>query len=441
MTNGNTASPISTKKTGEARRVVRTLRHPERFLSRFTRVTTGRRVIPEIEGLRFYSLAVIMFFHLAVNLAIKAPSAYAIPGNGHWVPQFMQLGAHAVELFFVISGFILACPFAVYYLMGGKRVELKSYFLRRLTRLEPPYFLCMIGFFALMILMGRGTVSELFPHLAASMMYLHNLAYSDKSLINMVAWSLEVEIQFYLMVPLIALVFKIRHKIFRRAVMVALGVCAITFQWLFIGPEDRLYLSIARFFHFFLLGFLLADVFLFDWKQQPTRHWKWDVVSLTGWPALLYIWNTPALSYFISTAGHSLVLDAYLFPLFTFFLYCAVFRGVITNKILTNIWITTFGGMCYTIYLFHNKLIGMVIEFTKTLPLTGHYPVDLLLQTAMVMPVVLLLSAVYFVLIERPCMQKDWPQRLWRWARARTGLKRVSVPSEAPVPAAQQAQG
>ena len=418
------------------RSLISRLLSPEKFLSRFSRVTTGRSVIPEIEGLRFYSLAVIMFFHLVVNLSIKASERYTIPGQEHWVPQFLQLGAHAVELFFVISGFILACPFAAYYLKDGRPINLKSYFLRRLTRLEPPYFLIMIGFFALMILTYRGTFLELLPHLGASLPYLHNIVYSDKSIINVVAWSLEVEIQFYVMVPIIAMVFRVRNKLYRRALIVAIGTLSMNYQWLFIAPGDRMYLSIVRFLHFFLLGFLLADVYLFDWKGKPTLHWKWDLVTIIGWPTLLFIWNTPELSYFFSTAGHSLFLDAYCFPLFTFYLYCAVFRGVITNRILTNIWITTIGGMCYTIYLFHNKLIGFLVEYTGRLTLTGNYSIDLLLQILMVMPLVFILSALYFSVIERPCMRKDWPQRLW--SKVRTAFtpatgNRVAVTPEVKV--------
>jgi peptidoglycan/LPS O-acetylase OafA/YrhL len=42
-----------------------------------------------------------------------------------------------VKVFFAISGFILALPFLKYYFgLSDKKVQLKSYFIRRLTRLE-----------------------------------------------------------------------------------------------------------------------------------------------------------------------------------------------------------------------------------------------------------------------------------------------------------------
>ena len=45
-----------------------------------------------------------------------------------------------------------------------------------------------------------------------------------------------------------------------------------------IGPGDRAYLTIARFLHFFLIGFLLDDVYLTDWRERPPRTALWDLV-------------------------------------------------------------------------------------------------------------------------------------------------------------------
>jgi len=51
----------------------------------------------------------------------------------------------------MISGFILAAPFVGHYLHDKKRVNLGSYFIRRLTRLEPPYVIVMVMFFSFAI--------------------------------------------------------------------------------------------------------------------------------------------------------------------------------------------------------------------------------------------------------------------------------------------------
>src|SRR5207248_8852502 len=106
--------------------------------------------------------------------------------------------------FFVISGFILGLPFASFYRGLGPQVSLRQYFLRRLTRLEPPYILNLAVFFALKVASQQYGFRELLPHFLSSCFYLHNLVYADESLVNTVTWSLEIEVQFYVLVPLLA---------------------------------------------------------------------------------------------------------------------------------------------------------------------------------------------------------------------------------------------
>jgi peptidoglycan/LPS O-acetylase OafA/YrhL len=385
---------------------------PKKFLKRFSRVTSSGKFVSEIDGLRFIAIGSVVLFHLAINLSIKAPATYAMPSEGNWLAAVARNGFHGVELFFIISGFILAYPFASHYLKGKGQVVLKQYFLRRVTRLEPPYILCMLLLFFLFIVTNRGTVAQLLPHVAASLVYLHNLVYGHESTINNVAWSLEIEIQFYLLVPLLSMIFIISNKFRRRCLITSVCLLSITSQLLFISPNGRSSLSILKFIHFFLIGFLLADIYLLDWKESPEHRLRWDLVSLVGWPLLFIVWNSPEVSQFSFSSGNDPVLAAYFFPLCAFFLYCAAFKGALTNRIITNPWITTIGGMCYTIYLFHNKLIGVIIGFTKDIAPTGDYSMNLLLQGLLVVPIMLIAAAVYFLLIERPCMRKDSPRRL-----------------------------
>ena len=74
---------------------------------------------------------------------------------------------------------ILGIPFARYWLQGGAKVSLKRYFLRRITRLEPPYIAALLLIFMAKDVGHRGTIAEMLPHLGVSLMYLHNLIYSD----------------------------------------------------------------------------------------------------------------------------------------------------------------------------------------------------------------------------------------------------------------------
>jgi peptidoglycan/LPS O-acetylase OafA/YrhL len=88
-----------------------------------------------------------------------------------------------------------------------------------------------------------------------------------------------------------------------------------------------------------------------------------------------------------------------------------LFYSALTNKWLIKIFslapIAIIGGMCYSIYLIHEQVIsatGRVMKFINIENLGIHFIVSYLLLLVMV----LVVSTVYFKLVEQPCMKKDW---------------------------------
>jgi peptidoglycan/LPS O-acetylase OafA/YrhL len=382
-------------------------------LLQLRRVTSSGRFIPEIDGLRFVAIMSVLLYHLRGYLLERGGPFAGDPKQS--LPALLfERGNYGVQLFFVISGFILALPFASHRLRGTKAVSLKAYFLRRLTRLEPPYIISMLLFFALLVVYVHESATVLAPHLAASLLYVHNIVYGGEGTINPVAWSLEVEIQFYILVPVLARLFAIRDTARRRSVIVGLIVMALLLQT-FVMPSDtsRVSRSVLNYLQFFLFGFLLADVYLVEWRLAPEPSLRWDVVSLAGWPLLPVLWTFGALS-------------RWAFPVATFVLYCAAFRGRWSRKVFSLPLITTIGGMCYTTYLLHYQIISFIGRYTVRWRVSDRFGVELLWQLALLGPVILLVCAVYFVLIERPCMRPDWPQRLAKWVRERRPATTVS---------------
>ena len=107
----------------------------------FKRKTNTTAFIPQIDGLRFVAIVMVLLFHINLFVTSKIPFAFSRPAaDSWWLFRFLDSNRKGVLLFFVISGFILALPFAKAAREQGKPVELKRYYLRRLTRLEPPYF-------------------------------------------------------------------------------------------------------------------------------------------------------------------------------------------------------------------------------------------------------------------------------------------------------------
>jgi peptidoglycan/LPS O-acetylase OafA/YrhL len=82
--------------------------------------------------------------------------------------------------------------------------------------------------------------------------------------------------------------------------------------------------------------------------------------------------------------------------------------------------ITNIGGMCYSIYLFHFLVVYFVKHNTASIHIGQNFWFYYALQACMIVPPVLLLCGAFFVVIERPCMDKEWPQKLWRFAQTFT---------------------
>lgn len=342
------------------------------MLSKLRRITSSGRFIPQVDGLRFIAISLVVFYHQHGFI------------NGYQDPSIFALGFRGVHLFFVLSGFILALPFAAKHLCEGKPVSLPKYYLRRVTRLEPPYIinaLLLFAWYHVHISANHGSVSA--SHLFATLTYVHNLIFGSYSTINPVAWSLEVEIQFYLLMPLLAQVYSFGK--FRRPILLAIiGVFSIA--RIFLEPYPRVDLSIVGNIQFFAAGLLLADIYTVG---LPRKSAWWDM-ALLGWPLILLIRG----DYFMA-----------LIPLLCLLLYVGAFSGRFTSKALSLGPITAIGGMCYSIYLWHYQCLSLLMRLT-----TNHavfYVAGIIL-----VPTV---SGVYFVLMERPFMNPNWVQELRHW--------------------------
>jgi len=385
------------------------------FLERLGRVTSSGRLIPQIDGLRFVAISTVIIFHLAGVVEATSPVSWSVAPSNTVVGSLAAQGHYGVELFFAISGFILAMPFAKCRLGTGRRPRLGAYYLRRLTRLEPPYILSLLLLFVLQLLNGR----HFWPHarhLLASLVYQHNLVFGAASAVNAVAWSLEVEVQFYLLAPALGLIYAVRDRARRRGLLVAIWAASILFKAVWLSPPAALAIpgpTLINYFEFFWIGFILADLFVVEeWEGATPSRW-WDLVSVVGWPLLMMAWLDQRLT-------------AVAFPALVALLYTAALRGKVSGKVFSNRWLVVVGGMCYTLYLFHLAIIAGLARFTRHLVLTDRFDVNVAVQLTILGPVVLVLSAIFFVLVERPCMRPDWPRQLADWARIHINPRSVA---------------
>ena len=372
---------------------------------KLSRVTSTGELIPEVDGLRFIAISAVLFHHLlAIYLSnsgrspeVRSTAEWFAAADQSWLVTLAYCGHFGVNLFFVISGFILALPFAKRAFNQQAAPGLKSYYLRRVTRIEPPYLLSLIVIF--LIHWKQWGASEygprLIPNLIASFFYSHGLVYGRESAINGVAWSLEIEIQFYLLTPLLVLLFRLRNAAVRRLLLLALIVgFGLLSQWvIYPSGSARLPLTLLNFAHYFLTGFLLVDLYLTGRLRGGDKRLSWDVVTIGAAAAIIATLSRFGQFYF-------------LLPLMVGLLYAGFFMGRLSNAFARARWIVIIGGMCYTIYLYHILIISNLM--TQTMPLasiTRPFNLDFALQCLLILPVVFAACALLFFCAEKPFMR------------------------------------
>jgi peptidoglycan/LPS O-acetylase OafA/YrhL len=385
------------------------------LLGRLSRVTSSYRTyIPQIDGLRFLAIMWVIAYHVrAICLFHLGASQTSPTAAGGILNDVFDAGAYSVELFFAISGFVLALPFAKQHLGKGPAITLRGYYIRRLTRLEPPYVIHLLFLFVLcwavlrrlpshfLLYRNEGWTHEASAHLLASLFYSHGFIFGAHPYPNIVLWSLEVEVQFYIVAPVLSLLFAISHAGLRRALLVGLIVISSGVSFWLARTNQLTYAvggSLLGNLHFFLIGFLFCDFYLGQEAFAGRRTLKWDFLFLA------------ASATFIFLHRYSFAVSV-LYPWLILICCTAAFNGTVCARLLSNPWVTTIGGMCYTIYMYHYVMISALFRATDKLA-THQLWLDLLIQFAVMAPAIVIMCGLLFVCFERPFMQRGWHVRL-----------------------------
>jgi peptidoglycan/LPS O-acetylase OafA/YrhL len=372
------------------------------FYNKFRRITSGSVYQPEVDGLRFLAISMILLLH--IHLTLISRSTIPFEGDPHtykWLKTILLNGHWGVPLFFVLSGFILCLPFARHYISGTPPVSLKAYYLRRLTRLEPPYFIAMFVLCFIQLLMHTNPPSVLLKSWLASMAYINNFVYNRGALFDQVTWTLEIEIQFYLLAPLLFSIFRWR-PLGRRTALVLLTVLFVAAQVWYLPA----YKSIYHFIQYFLLGMLIAELYVSNVAAEFFGN-KW--VSLLA-PVCL-----AAIFFFPPTAGETFRIQVAL-KLYFLLMIGVLFYVVLKNRMVGNVFgmrfISLIGGMCYSIYLLHYPILNILQKYTFRVHFTSYYLPNLALQLLLLGVPIVVISGAFYYFVERPFMSRKWMDRI-----------------------------
>jgi peptidoglycan/LPS O-acetylase OafA/YrhL len=182
--------------------------------------STAPARLPGLDLLRAVAISWVMAFHA---------SSFGLISRDHWIPKFGWMG---VDLFFVLSGFLIAGqllrPWA-----RGDQPNYSRFFARRLLRTLPAYLAVVALYFLFPVLREHPVIQPLWQFLT----FTQNFGYvPDPPKAFSHAWSLSVEEQFYLIFPAIVAIVAVRpHPQSVVAVFIAVlmvGIVSRGYFWL-----------------------------------------------------------------------------------------------------------------------------------------------------------------------------------------------------------------
>lgn len=256
----------------------------------------------------------------------------------------------------------------------------------------------------------------------SSIIYLHNFIFPGVlPSLNGPVWSLEIEVQFYILAPLMAYIFSIRSSKLRRLII----FCTTLFFMMINYFNSLPFICLINFIQYFLIGFLLADLYVSKSMLLPKT--KFD--NLIGFTFFVIIWIfdksdfKPNYQKFI----WELIQLISIFYFYYYVLFCGIFR-FLSFKLITNI-----GGMCYSIYLLHYPIISMFGNPLLKYSFSNYAIINTLFYSLVLIFAIMTISSTFFLLIERPCMDKDWYKKIFRRPiKVKNSIKSIKLPNLVP---------
>ncbi len=242
------------------------------------------KYIPVLDGIRVVVILIVVWYHFWQQSWLM-PIAGSF--NIDWLPRN---GAILVDFMILLSGFCLFLPHAREMVYGEEKPDTRLFYVKRAARIMPSYYMALflaLFFFALPL--GEfANGSQLWKDLAPHLFFIHNFfptsLYATK--LNGVLWTVAVEMQFYLIFPLLAGSFK-KKPLLTYGAMTAVGLISSYYISHNYGLLDqRLYVNhTLTFFSVFANGMLGAWAYMSmtkDRQKNPAEEALFFLLAIGG---------------------------------------------------------------------------------------------------------------------------------------------------------------
>lgn len=321
-----------------------------------------------INGLRGFAILAVIYQHIFAQI-YTYPGWYYFNIFGYPVLPFTCLsnGWVGVNLFFILSGFVLFLPFVNNFRVLNSGRDFISFYKRRAGRLLPLYY---ISIFVTIFFIGNFTRDPQLPKDAFLMGtvtfgFTKGMWYPKY---NDVLWSLGVEIWFSVLFPFLVIIGKktgiLKLFIFTSVLSLAVRFIGVNFDYFEI---DHQYLNIVKDSLFgrlddFVLGMLICSLYFRKEKMKiriaPRLYFFLGIIFIMS---ACMLWDYKILK----------VLPAGFTPLINNIIQIGFFLIIISllnlekgalKFIFTNLPIQVMGMMCYSLYIWHRIGYHTILE-------------------------------------------------------------------------------
>lgn len=371
-------------------------------------VTDGQQVggtrsfLPAVEGMRACAAIGVVVTHVAFQTGHSSGVAGRLFGR-------FDL---AVAVFFALSGFLLWRGHSAAARDLKPRPRTSHYLRSRVVRIMPAYVVAVVIILSLLPDAGHASPTLWLANLTLTQIYVPLTL--TGGLTQM--WSLSVEVTFYLVLPVLALLARRLAVRARVPAIAALGVLSWAWGWVPLDlPSGVNQLNWPpAFFSWFAAGMLLAE-----WAYSPIGlpHRLARRRVLVGFVAVLayLVAASPlagpeglvpgtAAQFAVKTAMGSVVAFALVAPLVLDWPDTA-------HRMLGSTAMVTLGRWSYGLFIWHLAALAMVFPVIGMFAFTGRMPTVLVLTLIFGIAI----AAVSYALVESPCREA-----LRRWERGGT---------------------
>ena len=344
--------------------------------------------------------------------------------SGYTVAHADSIGAYidrlnvGVAIFFVLSGFLIFRPFAHSLIHGSPLPKTRNYYLKRASRILPGYWLALFALAA----MGAVTNNNL-SGLLRNVFLIHPFTVTGLFTGIRQAWTLAVEMSFYVVVPAFAYVFVRPTK--RRNGPVSASTLLKALSFLFLGAYAfRLFIHQIDFWflktaHLWLpshmdtlaLGMGLAVLVEAPASAKTLLKVKNFIANHTGSFVVcsVFVWlisaNINMAIGFDTSEFHIDLLCHFLYGIASVLLvapFCVESQSLLVKAMSFRLF-TWLGTISYGIYLWH-------MAFISDLFLKGRLPYrefdgQVLIRFLVVLPASIAIASLSYYVLERPTMR------------------------------------